>query len=169
MSTEQRTLRWPFPDRCTGSFANGTWMQGRRGRFSVATKPRRDSWPATSTPHAWRIDRERLPAGRLLYSERPIKVTCGYRSEGGVLEARNRSLSDWLGAVRTGQVQLPRFQRFEAWSYSQVRSLLESILNDLPIGAMFALQVEGNPPFHPWPINSGPEGGKVSELLLDGQ
>ncbi|MFK4149468.1 DUF262 domain-containing protein [Streptomyces sp. NPDC004065] len=85
------------------------------------------------------------------------------------MEARNRSLKDWLGAVRTGQVQLPRFQRFEAWSYSQVQSLLESVLNDLPIGAMFVLQVEGNPPFHPRPINTGPAGGKVSELLLDGQ
>ncbi|MFE5216753.1 MULTISPECIES: DUF262 domain-containing protein [unclassified Streptomyces] len=85
------------------------------------------------------------------------------------MEARNRSLSDWLGAVRTGQVQLPRFQRFEAWSYSQVQSLLESVLNDLPIGAMFVLQVEGNPPFHPRPISTGPTGDKVSELLLDGQ
>ncbi|MFF8571207.1 DUF262 domain-containing protein [Streptomyces sp. NPDC015408] len=85
------------------------------------------------------------------------------------MEARNRSLNDWLGAVRTGQVQLPRFQRFEAWSYSQVQSLLESVLNELPIGAMFILQVEGNPPFHPRPIDTGPAGEKVSELLLDGQ
>lgn len=85
------------------------------------------------------------------------------------MEARNRSLNDWLATVRSGQVKLPRFQRFEAWSYSQVQSLLESVLNDLPIGAMFVLEVEGNPPFHPRPINSAPAGGKVSELLLDGQ
>ncbi|WP_329037647.1 DUF262 domain-containing protein [Streptomyces sp. NBC_00178] len=85
------------------------------------------------------------------------------------MEARNRKLSDWLATVRSGQVKLPRFQRFEAWSYSQVQSLLESVLNDLPIGAMFVLEVEGNPPFHPRPINSAPAGGKVSELLLDGQ
>ncbi|MYS47757.1 DUF262 domain-containing protein [Streptomyces sp. SID5998] len=78
-------------------------------------------------------------------------------------------MNEWLGAVRAGQVQLPRFQRFEAWSYSQVQGLLESVLNDLPIGAMFVLQVEGNPPFHPRPINGGPAGDKVSELLLDGQ
>ncbi|MFI0823169.1 DUF262 domain-containing protein [Streptomyces roseolus] len=88
---------------------------------------------------------------------------------GGAVEARNRNLNDWLTAVRSGQVKLPRFQRFEAWSYSQVQSLLESVLNDLPIGAMFVLEVEGNPPFHPRPINSAPAGGKVSELLLDGQ
>ncbi|MER6690358.1 GmrSD restriction endonuclease domain-containing protein [Streptomyces minutiscleroticus] len=85
------------------------------------------------------------------------------------MEARNRSLNDWLGAVRSGQVQLPRFQRFEAWSYSQVQGLLESVLNELPIGAMFVLEVEGNPPFHPRPINSAPDGDRVSELLLDGQ
>jgi hypothetical protein len=88
---------------------------------------------------------------------------------GECMEARNRSLSEWLAAVRAGQAQLPRFQRFEAWSYSQVQSLLESVLNDLPIGAMFVLEVEGNPPFHPRPINSAPSGGRVSELLLDGQ
>ncbi|TXS21530.1 DUF262 domain-containing protein [Streptomyces sp. ms191] len=88
---------------------------------------------------------------------------------GGAMEARNRNLNDWLTAVRSGQAKLPRFQRFEAWSYSQVQSLLESVLNDLPIGAMFVLEVEGNPPFHPRPINSAPAGGKVSELLLDGQ
>ncbi|MGW0857212.1 GmrSD restriction endonuclease domain-containing protein [Streptomyces sp. NPDC002690] len=80
-----------------------------------------------------------------------------------------RALSEWLATVRTGQVQLPRFQRFEAWSYSQVQSLLESVLNDLPVGAMFVLEVEGNPPFHPRPINSTPTGGRVGELLLDGQ
>ncbi|WP_432104538.1 GmrSD restriction endonuclease domain-containing protein [Streptomyces sp. bgisy091] len=85
------------------------------------------------------------------------------------MEARNRNLNDWLTTVRAGQVKLPRFQRFEAWSYSQVQSLLESVLNDLPIGAMFVLEVEGNPPFHPRPINSAPDGGKVGELLLDGQ
>ncbi|MFI9151850.1 DUF262 domain-containing protein [Streptomyces sp. NPDC053367] len=78
-------------------------------------------------------------------------------------------MSEWLSAVRSGQVKLPRFQRFEAWSYSQVQGLLESVLNDLPIGAMFLLEVEGNPPFHPRPINSAPAEGKVSELLLDGQ
>lgn len=85
------------------------------------------------------------------------------------MEARNRSLSEWLAAVKAGHVQLPRFQRFEAWSYSQVKGLLESVLNDLPIGAIFVLEVEGNPPFHPRPINSAPAGGRVSELLLDGQ
>ncbi|MHC3388510.1 GmrSD restriction endonuclease domain-containing protein [Streptomyces lavendulocolor] len=85
------------------------------------------------------------------------------------MEARNRSLSEWLAAVRAGHVQLPRFQRFEAWSYSQVQGLLESVLNDLPIGAMFVLEVEGRPPFHPRPISSAPTGGRVNELLLDGQ
>ncbi|WP_078614285.1 DUF262 domain-containing protein [Streptomyces griseus] len=85
------------------------------------------------------------------------------------MEARNRSLSLWLAAVSAGHVQLPRFQRFEAWSYSQVQGLLESVLNELPIGSMFVLDVEGNPPFHPRPISTAPPGDRVNELLLDGQ
>jgi hypothetical protein len=87
------------------------------------------------------------------------------------MEARNRDLKDWVSAISRGQVQLPRFQRFEAWSYGQIASLLESVLNELPVGSMFVLQVEGEPPFKHRPINGVqvPDGARVSELLLDGQ
>ncbi|TXS13946.1 DUF262 domain-containing protein [Streptomyces sp. adm13(2018)] len=90
---------------------------------------------------------------------------------GGHVEARNRDLKDWVSAVGRGQVQLPRFQRFEAWSYGQIASLLESVLNELPVGSMFILEVEGEPPFKHRAINgvTVPEGARVSELLLDGQ
>ncbi|CAL9302477.1 GmrSD restriction endonuclease domain-containing protein [Streptomyces sp. SudanB182_2057] len=87
------------------------------------------------------------------------------------MEARNRDLKDWVSAISRGQVQLPRFQRFEAWSYGQIASLLESVLNELPVGSMFVLQVEGDPPFKYRPINGVqvPDDARVSELLLDGQ
>ena len=47
------------------------------------------------------------------------------------LEARNRRIPDWLTRVRTGQLVLPRFQRFESWSHSEVsRSLTRCCVAD---------------------------------------
>ena len=40
------------------------------------------------------------------------------------MEARNRRLPEWLTRVRTGQLALPRFQRYESWSHSEVVPLL---------------------------------------------
>jgi len=31
------------------------------------------------------------------------------------MEARNRPLPEWFNRLKTGQLRLPRFQRFEAW------------------------------------------------------
>ncbi|GAB3456749.1 DUF262 domain-containing protein [Kineococcus endophyticus] len=86
------------------------------------------------------------------------------------MDARNRSVADWLPRLRSGQVQLPRFQRFEAWGYGQVKALLESIINDLPAGAVTVLEVGDNPPFKHRELAGAP-GAKerLNELLLDGQ
>ena len=35
------------------------------------------------------------------------------------MEARNRRLPEWLIRVRTGQLVLPRFQRYESWSHGE--------------------------------------------------
>ena len=57
------------------------------------------------------------------------------------MEARNRKLTDWFTRIRTGQILLPRFQRHEAWSHREITSLLESVLRDLPTGAVLTLEI----------------------------
>lgn len=86
------------------------------------------------------------------------------------MEARNRNLSDWLTRIRTRQITLPRFQRYEAWSYSQVENLLNTVLQGLPAGAVLTLEIGTTEPFISRPIVTAPSTGeKIVEHLLDGQ
>lgn len=88
------------------------------------------------------------------------------------MEARNKKIEDWFAMVKQGQVVLPRFQRHEAWRYSQVVGLLENILRDppLPIGALLTLEVGDEELFHSRPIVGAPKPQtKPSMHLLDGQ
>lgn len=88
------------------------------------------------------------------------------------MEARNKKIEDWFAMVKQGQLVLPRFQRHEAWKYSQVVGLLENILRDppLPIGALLTLEVGDEELFHSRPIVGAPKPqSKPSMHLLDGQ
>lgn len=86
------------------------------------------------------------------------------------MEARNRSLPDWLTKIRTRQIVLPRFQRFEAWSSFQIESLLNTVLKELPAGAVLTLDIGEKEPFISRPIVTAPSSGdKITEHLLDGQ
>ncbi|MGI8764987.1 MAG: GmrSD restriction endonuclease domain-containing protein [Gemmatimonadaceae bacterium] len=86
------------------------------------------------------------------------------------VEARNRPLPDWFTRVRTHQTVLPRFQRFEAWSYSDVNQMFNTVLQDLPIGSLLILEVAGEEPFVSRPMKGAPEQGeRVTEHVLDGQ
>ncbi|EKT4504769.1 MULTISPECIES: DUF262 domain-containing protein [Pseudomonas] len=86
------------------------------------------------------------------------------------MEARNRTLPDWLTKIRTRQVVLPRFQRYEAWSNYQIESLLNTVLKELPAGAVLTLDVGEKEPFLSRPIATAPHSGdKIIEHLLDGQ
>ena len=87
------------------------------------------------------------------------------------MEARNRKIDEWFQWISDGAVVLPRFQRYEAWGWWQVESLLESILRNpsLPVGALLMLEVGDEPPFVARPIKSAPDGGKALYHLLDGQ
>jgi len=72
--------------------------------------------------------------------------------------------------MSSGQVQLPRFQRFEAWGNREVADLLETVLAELPAGATLVLEVGDAPPFKYRPLQDAPSAnGRVTELLLDGQ
>ncbi|AFL95145.1 hypothetical protein CL1_0941 [Thermococcus cleftensis] len=86
------------------------------------------------------------------------------------MEARNRSIKDWFTKIRTRQLVLPRFQRFEAWGPKEISELLTSIIRDLPVGSALVLGVGDRVPFVYRPLTSAPEEGEsINELLLDGQ
>lgn len=85
-------------------------------------------------------------------------------------EARNRTVAGWMTRIRTGQTVLPRFQRHEAWSHSQVNQLLNTILHDLPCGALLVLQIGDREPFLSRPVVGAPAPiERATEHLLDGQ
>ena len=87
------------------------------------------------------------------------------------MEARQRLIKDWLTKVRTRQILLPRFQRFEAWGSNIATDFLTSLIRELPVGSTLVLGVGGEElPFISREIVGAPkEGDKVTELLLDGQ
>lgn len=86
------------------------------------------------------------------------------------MKAENRLLSDWFTRVRTGQVRLPRFQRYEVWGHAEVSSLLETVLRQLPSGATLLLQVGEEEQFPSRQISGAPDPvEKCEEHLLDGQ
>lgn len=86
------------------------------------------------------------------------------------MEARNRTLPDWITRIRTRQIMLPRFQRMEAWGYKEITDLLEAVLRGLPVGSVLILEIGDEMPFVSRPMAGAPETGeRVTELLLDGQ
>jgi len=86
------------------------------------------------------------------------------------MEARDRKVKDWFAKIRTRQLVLPRFQRFEAWGPQEIATFLTSIIRELPVGTALVLGVGENVPFKYRSIQGAPkEGEKVNELLLDGQ
>ena len=86
------------------------------------------------------------------------------------MEARNRSLKVWYGKIKNGEIKLPRFQRFEAWDRHRIRSLLEVVIHNLPLGITLTLEVGEKEKFVSRVLETAPHGGGlVSEHLLDGQ
>lgn len=86
------------------------------------------------------------------------------------MDARNRSLAEWFTRVASGQVQLPRFQRFEAWSHREIDDLMQTVVDELPAGAVLVLEIGDASPFHARPLAGAPEPTeRMTELLLDGQ
>lgn len=86
------------------------------------------------------------------------------------MEARDRTIEKWIHAIENGQLQLPRFQRFEAWGPGQVADLVKTVIDGLPAGAVLVLKVAGPPPFKARPLETAPDGpDSITELLLDGQ
>ena len=86
------------------------------------------------------------------------------------INALNRTLPDWFTRIRTRQIVLPRFQRFEAWGHGNVTQMFNTILRKLPLGAVLILEIGNEEPFHSRPIIGAPDHGeRITEHLLDGQ
>lgn len=84
--------------------------------------------------------------------------------------ARDRQLSDWYERIRTGQLKLPRFQRFEAWDRGRIVGFLNTVIQNLPVGVTLLLEVGDAEKFISRYVKTTPEPGtRVTEHLLDGQ
>lgn len=88
----------------------------------------------------------------------------------GTVQALNRTIQEWFNRLEDGSIKLPRFQRHEAWDRRTVVSLLETVFNELPAGAVLVLNVGEKEPFVSRYLVTAPEtGARVTEHLLDGQ
>ncbi len=81
-------------------------------------------------------------------------------------------LSNILTDIGTGRIQLPDFQRDWRWDDYLIRSLLASVSQAFPIGAVLTLAVDGKNSLKPRPIegvNPAEEAETPNTLILDGQ
>ncbi|PWJ26216.1 hypothetical protein ATK17_2363 [Branchiibius hedensis] len=81
-------------------------------------------------------------------------------------------LGEYLSWTRSGEIQLPDFQRGYKWEDERIRQLLVTVLRGHPLGAVMLLKT-GNAQvrFKPRPIEgvNVPAGTEAKFLLLDGQ
>lgn len=88
------------------------------------------------------------------------------------MQASNRNLKDWYGKIQRGEIKLPRFQRHEAWDRNRIASLLETVVQSLPLGITLTLEVGEEEKFISRYLETAePQNGErvVLEHLLDGQ
>jgi hypothetical protein len=86
------------------------------------------------------------------------------------MQAQNRTLPQWFNRIESGQIKLPRFQRYEAWGGGEIAGLLETVLRQLPAGAALILEVGDQEKFKSRLMEGAPPPTeKVNEHLLDGQ
>lgn len=81
-------------------------------------------------------------------------------------------LSNILTDIGTGRIQLPDFQRDWRWDDYLIQSLLASVSQAFPIGAVLTLAVDGNNSLKPRLIegvNPAEEAETPNTLILDGQ
>lgn len=87
-------------------------------------------------------------------------------------DSTKEALIDLLDDASCGKLQLPDFQRGWVWDDYGIRSLLASVSQSFPIGAVMMLQSGGEVHFRPRPIE-GAKGALSSSaperLILDGQ
>jgi hypothetical protein len=87
-------------------------------------------------------------------------------------DSTKEALSTLLADAGGGKLQLPDFQRGWVWDDYGIRSLLASISQSFPIGAVMMLQAGGEVRFRPRPLEGIPDPQITNDperLILDGQ
>jgi hypothetical protein len=87
-------------------------------------------------------------------------------------DSTKKSLKELLERAAAGKIQLPDFQRSWVWDDEGIKSLLASVSQSFPVGALMTLTTGGELRFKPRPIEGAPAlaaGVEPEELLLDGQ
>jgi len=87
-------------------------------------------------------------------------------------DSTKSSLKDLLHKVADGTIQLPDFQRGWVWEDAGIRSLLASISQGFPVGALMTLAAGGQIRFQTRPVEGAHESAWLKTpdiLLLDGQ
>lgn len=87
-------------------------------------------------------------------------------------DSTKRSLRDLLKKAESGAIQLPDFQRGWVWGDDDIRSLLASISQSFPVGALMTLETGGEINFKPRLVEGAPTDSHITTpeaLLLDGQ
>lgn len=89
------------------------------------------------------------------------------------IDVQRDSLASILMNMKTGALQVPRFQRDFVWPLTKTRALLDSMYKEFPIGTFFLWRApEGSPPLSR-PLDElgipGPQPGAKVSYILDGQ
>jgi hypothetical protein len=85
-------------------------------------------------------------------------------------DSTKTDLVELLDNARTGEAQLPDFQRGWVWDDDHIRDLIASISRSFPIGTVMLLENGGEVAFRTRPLEGATTDGRDAELLiLDGQ
>jgi hypothetical protein len=91
---------------------------------------------------------------------------------GSTFQTNPFDLHKLLDDCHRGTLQLPDFQRSWVWDEDRIKSLIASISQAFPVGALMTLETGGPVNFKPRPIEGAPDDAKgvtPQSLLLDGQ
>lgn len=83
--------------------------------------------------------------------------------------AQNRTVSVWFQKIQNGEIKLPRFQRHQAWDNGRICSLLNTAIQNLPLGVALILDVDKEQFVSRYLVTAPETGNRVTEYLLDGQ
>lgn len=85
-------------------------------------------------------------------------------------DSTKTDLLELLDNARTGEAQLPDFQRGWVWDDDHIRDLIASVSRSFPIGTVMLLENGGDVAFRTRPLEGATSQGSEAELLiLDGQ
>ncbi|SDM65952.1 DUF262 domain-containing protein [Kriegella aquimaris] len=83
--------------------------------------------------------------------------------------AQDRPISVWFQKIENGEIKLPRFQRHQAWDRRRIASLLDTVVQNLPLGVTLLLNVDKEQFISRYLVTAPQTGARVTEHLLDGQ